>query len=161
MENSLCYNNSYSRWKQAVRAWQQQREIHGLIYLCRDLPKPSLRAYWFPSACFLSSTPSAQELLSTERPAWALFLCLLQRHLSHARPSPVKQSPGKRRSKFADINHQEDVRILTYVSSKGKDQIRVSSDTESFRHIRVAAVQTSQNSWEQFTAFLMNLGYCR
>lgn len=159
MENSLCSNNSSSRWKQAMRVWQQQREIHGLIYLWRDLPKPSLSAHWFPSACFPSSTPSARELLSAERPAWALLLCLLQKHLPRARSSPVKRSPGKH--KFADTNQQEDTHILTYVSSEGKDQISLSFDRESFRNIRVAAVQTSQNSWEQFTAFLMNLGYCR
>lgn len=159
MENSLCSNNPSSGWKQAVRAWQQQREIHSLIYLWRDLPKASLSAYWFPSACFPSSTPSARELLSAERPAAALLLCLLQRHLPCARPSPVKWSPGK--WKFADINQQEDTHILTYVSSEGKGQISLSFDRESFRNIRVAAVQASQNSWEQFTAFLMNLGYCR
>lgn len=159
MKSSLCSNNSSSRWKQAVRAWQQQREIHGLIYLWRDLPKASLSAYCFLSACFPSSTPSAWELLSAERPARALRLCLLQRHLPCARPSPVKWSPGKQ--KFVDINQQEDIHTPIFVSSEEKDQISLSFDRESFRNIRVAAVQTSQSSWEQFTAFLMNLGYCR
>lgn len=60
MENSPCSNNSCSGWERAVRAWQQQREIHGLIYLWRDLPKASLSAYCFPSACFPSSTPPAR-----------------------------------------------------------------------------------------------------
>lgn len=53
------------------------------------------------------------------------------------------------------------MRILIFISSEGRGQISLSFDTESFRNTRVAAVQTSQNSWEQFTAFLMNLGYCR
>lgn len=155
MENSPCSNNSSSGWKQAMRAWQQQRETHGLIYLWRDLPKLSLSAYWFPSVCFPSSTPSAQEPLSAESPVWALLLCLLQKHLPRARPSPVKRSPGKQN--FADINQQEDRHMFL----EGKDQTSLSFDRESFRNIWVAAVQTSQNSWEQFTAFLMNLGYCR
>lgn len=140
-------------------AWQQQREIHGLVYLWRDLPKASLSAYWFLSACFPSSTPSARELLSAERPVKALLLGPSQRHLPCARLSPVKQSPGKQ--KFADINQQEEIHTLLFVSFEEKDQISLSFDRESFRNIRVAAVQTSQNSWEQFTAFLMNLGYCR
>lgn len=63
MENSVCYNNSYSGWKQTARVWQQQREIHGLIYLCRDLLNESLRAYSFPSGFFLSSTLSVRESL--------------------------------------------------------------------------------------------------
>lgn len=114
MENSLCCNNSCSGWKQAIWAWQcQQREIHGLIYLSKDFPRESLRAYWFLSGFFLSSMPSARESVSTERPAWSLFLCLLQRNPPYARPSPLKGSRGKRRSKFANTKRQEDVSILT------------------------------------------------
>lgn len=159
MENSLCCNNSCAGWKQAIWVRQcQQREIHGLIYLSKDFPRESLGAYWFPSGFFLSSTPSAQESASTERPARSLFLCSLQRSPPYARP--LKGSRGERRSKFANTKHQEDVHVLMYVSSTRKDQARVSSDTKSSRHFWVAAAPTSQNSWEQFIALLMNLGYC-